>query len=309
MVSRRKGGGGRAVVVGNGTVADLPAPGYEQLRDQRVRENLDRMQKLGIIELSLKLKSTPAAAPKRFPKNFSQKEPPTRSPADEPFRRSSRLKTLTPVSYVEIRPKSKNGNSKSNEIHIKEGSQPEIYTEEDAKLLGDCESDWVLGVDGYGQDGKRLYDPVNGKSCHQCRQKTLGHHTHCSKCKLGQGQFCGDCLYARYGENVMEVNLNPNWICPVCRGICNCSLCRQSNGWMPTGAIYRKVHYLGFKSVAHYLIQTRCNQTNQKGSSSKRVDAGDSSQALANTGLANDPQEHDNSLSSVDSLDIEGTME
>lgn len=81
----------------------------------------------------------------------------------------SRLKTLTPVSYVEIRPKSKNGNSKSNEIHIKEGSQPEIYTEEDAKLLGDCESDWVLGVDGYGQDGKRLYDPVNGKSCHQCR--------------------------------------------------------------------------------------------------------------------------------------------
>lgn len=90
MVSRRKGGGGRAVVVGNGTVADLPAPGYEQLRDQRVRENLDRMQKLGIIELSLKLKSTPAAAPKRFPKNFSQKEPPTRSPADEPFRRSSR---------------------------------------------------------------------------------------------------------------------------------------------------------------------------------------------------------------------------
>uniref|UniRef100_A0A0A0LLU9 Zinc-finger domain-containing protein n=1 Tax=Cucumis sativus TaxID=3659 RepID=A0A0A0LLU9_CUCSA len=111
-----------------------------------------------------------------------------------------------------------------------------------------------------------------------CRQKTLGHHTHCSKCKLGQGQFCGDCLYARYGENVMEVNLNPNWVCPV--------------------------HNLGFKSVAHYLIQTRCNQTNQKGSSSKHVDAGDSSQALAN-----DPQHHDYSLSSGNSLDIEGTME
>lgn len=81
----------------------------------------------------------------------------------------SRLKTLTPVSYAEIGPKSRRATSKSNEIHIKEGSQPEIYTEEDAKLLGDCESKWILGVDGYGQDGKRVYDAVNGESCHQCR--------------------------------------------------------------------------------------------------------------------------------------------
>jgi hypothetical protein len=45
----------------------------------------------------------------------------------------------------------------------------------------------------------------------------------------------------RYGENVIEANENPNWICPVCRGICNCSLCRQGKGWMPTGSLYRKV--------------------------------------------------------------------
>ena len=65
------------------------------------------------------------------------------------------------------------------------------------------------------------------------------------------------CVYLyRYGENVIEVNQNPNWICPVCRGICNCSLCRQHKGWRPTGAIYRKVKRLGFKFVAHYLIQT-----------------------------------------------------
>ncbi|XP_038877908.1 uncharacterized protein LOC120070121 isoform X2 [Benincasa hispida] len=282
MVSRRKRGrGGGDAVIGNGTVAVPPAPGYEQLRDQRVRENQERMQKLGIIELSLKLKSTATASPRQFPKNCSRKEPPNGSPADEPQRRSSRLKTLTPVSYAEIRPKTKKENSRSIEIRIKEGSQPEIYTEEDAKLLGDCESNWILGVDGYGQDGKRVYDPVNGESCHQCR----------------------------YGENVMEVNLNPNWICPVCRGICNCSQCRQSKGWMPTGAIYRKARNLGFKSVAHYLIQTRCSQTNQKGSSSEHVGAGDSSQALPNTGLENDQEEHDNSQSSVDSLDFECIME
>lgn len=61
----------------------------------------------------------------------------------------------------------------------------------------------------------------------------------------------------RYGENVLEVNKNPEWVCPVCRGICNCSLCRIKKGWAPTGYLYRKVKNQGFKSVAHYLILTR----------------------------------------------------
>lgn len=100
------------------------------------------------------------------------------------------------------------------------------------------------------------------------RQKTLGEHTNCSKCGLGLGMLCGDCLYMRfvcclpsllfsltpnlcqlshlsmlnrYGENVIEANQNPKWICPVCRDICNCSFCRQAKGWAPTGNLYRKV--------------------------------------------------------------------
>ena len=48
----------------------------------------------------------------------------------------------------------------------------------------------------------------------------------------------------RYGENVIEVNKNQSWICPVCRGICNCSCCRLSKGWKPTGSIYRKVKHI-----------------------------------------------------------------
>ncbi|PWZ23760.1 Cell division cycle-associated 7-like protein, partial [Zea mays] len=44
----------------------------------------------------------------------------------------------------------------------------------------------------------------------------------------------------RYGENVLEVKKNPNWICPVCRGICNCSICRTKKGWFPTGSAYSK---------------------------------------------------------------------
>ena len=81
-----------------------------------------------------------------------------------------RLKTLVPVSYKEILPKGKRESSEEDlEICIREGSKPEIYTEEHEKLLGDCKTAWTLLVDGYGEDGKRIYDNVNGETCHQCR--------------------------------------------------------------------------------------------------------------------------------------------
>ncbi|CAN6906392.1 unnamed protein product [Brassica oleracea] len=53
-------------------------------------------------------------------------------------------------------------------------------------------------------------------------RKTLDHRPKCSECNLVQRQFCGDCLFMRYGEHVLEAIENPNRICPVCRGICNC---------------------------------------------------------------------------------------
>lgn len=43
----------------------------------------------------------------------------------------------------------------------------------------------------------------------------------------------------RYGENVDEVNANPDWLCPLCRDICNCSFHRSKRGWAPTGTLYR----------------------------------------------------------------------
>ncbi|XVE49127.1 hypothetical protein DITRI_Ditri01bG0057500 [Diplodiscus trichospermus] len=247
--------------------------GYEKLREQRIKENKERMQKLGIWDLSLKLKPRPP--PRKIPKTDDKSHDPP--PISQPHRRSSRLKTLAPVNYFENRKhKSSDNDEIETEIHIEGGSKPEIYTKEHEMLLGDCQNSWTLLVDGYGDDGKRIYDPVRGETCHQCRQKTLGHHTHCSKCKLVQGQLCGDCLYTRYGEHVIEVNQNPNWICPVCRGICNCSICRQQKGWKPTGAIYRKVKRLGFKSVGHYLIRTYRGQVNTESvvSAEPSADAG-----------------------------------
>ncbi|PSS26079.1 Cell division cycle-associated 7-like protein [Actinidia chinensis var. chinensis] len=138
--------------------------GYEQFRDQRIRENMERMQKLGILDLSRKLKSE--SHPQKRPK----RNPCEKKPSIDPPRRSSRLGGMTRVSYADRCTPKKEKVVKFEEIHIKEGSKPEIYTEEDEKLLGDCKTAWVLLVDGYNADGERIYDTFYGKSCHQCRK-------------------------------------------------------------------------------------------------------------------------------------------
>ncbi|KAJ6907408.1 hypothetical protein NC651_017958 [Populus alba x Populus x berolinensis] len=243
---------------------------YEQTREERIKENHERMQKLGLMDLSLKLKACTAPS-KRTPRTSpSSTKHPTPLLPRGPLRRSSRLQNSTPVSYSEVALTKKDGLLENENMMQEVGSKPEVYTEEHEKLLGNTERNWTLFVDGCGKNGKRIYDSINGKTCHQCRQKTLGYRTHCWECKMVQGQFCGDCLYMRYGEHVLEALENPNWLCPVCRGICNCSLCRQGKGWPPTGTLYRKISSLGYKSVAHYLIQTKRLQNTANEVSAKR---------------------------------------
>ncbi|KAL1536560.1 cell division cycle-associated 7-like protein [Salvia divinorum] len=251
MVSRRRRGSESKAVEEEGGGDKGGGGQYEESRAQRIKENMERMKSLGIADLSKHLKR-PSASPSL------RKIKPQLKPSHDPPRRSSRLKDAPRPVYSEKRsPKKAHISSEKAEIHIPAGEKPEIYTEEHEKLVGDSVTPWTLLVDGFDDDGQRIYDPHEGKSCHQCRQKTLGLRTSCTKCSTVSGQFCGDCLYMRYGENVREVSLNPGWVCPVCRGICNCSRCRRDKGWNPTGAIYRKAVKLGFKSVAHYLIQTR----------------------------------------------------
>ncbi|XP_039035648.1 cell division cycle-associated protein 7-like [Hibiscus syriacus] len=182
--------------------------------------------------------------------------PPSSSPS-----RFSRLQNTTSATYSEAALAKKDELLENVELKV---SKSEVYTEEHEKLLGDTQRSWTHFVDGYGSDGRQIYDVFEGKNCHQCRQRMLGHCTRCSKCYMGRRQFCGDCLYMRYGEHILEANENPNWVCPVCRGICNCSMCRKAKGWAPTGSLYKKVKKMGFKSVAHYLIQTQRAQTNME---------------------------------------------
>ncbi|XP_058474866.1 cell division cycle-associated 7-like protein [Solea solea] len=101
----------------------------------------------------------------------------------------------------------------------------------------------------------KIWDKENGSSCHQCRQKTLDTKTVCRSgfCVGAKGQFCGPCLKNRYGEDVRTVLLDPTWSCPICREMCNCSLCRKKEGRCATGILVGLARYNGHDNVHKYL--------------------------------------------------------
>nr|XP_045004409.1 cell division cycle-associated protein 7 isoform X4 [Jaculus jaculus] len=102
---------------------------------------------------------------------------------------------------------------------------------------------------------EKIYSRSLGSTCHQCRQKTIDTKTNCRnpECWGIRGQFCGPCLRNRYGEEVKDALLDPNWNCPPCRGICNCSFCRQRDGRCATGVLVYLAKYHGFGNVHAYL--------------------------------------------------------
>ncbi|NXS28031.1 CDA7L protein, partial [Pomatostomus ruficeps] len=101
----------------------------------------------------------------------------------------------------------------------------------------------------------KIYDKVLGSTCHQCRQKTTDTKTICRNQGCGgvRGQFCGPCLRNRYGEDVKSALLDPTWICPPCRGVCNCSYCRRRDGRCATGMLIHLAKFYGYDNVKEYL--------------------------------------------------------
>ena len=74
---------------------------YEQIRDQRIKENKERMRKLGLLDLSLKLKSQPQKENSHYKakkKHTHDALPPNQSPA----RRSSRFCSSFSVTHFFI---------------------------------------------------------------------------------------------------------------------------------------------------------------------------------------------------------------
>lgn len=101
----------------------------------------------------------------------------------------------------------------------------------------------------------KIWDKDYGSSCHQCRQKTLDTKSVCRSgfCTGVKGQFCGPCLKNRYGEDVRAALLDPTWSCPICRGMCNCSLCRKKEGRCATGILVQLARFNGHDNVHEYL--------------------------------------------------------
>ncbi|KAL6521523.1 hypothetical protein OROGR_018092 [Orobanche gracilis] len=104
--------------------------------------------------------------------------------------------------------------------------------------------------------GGRIYDSVNGKSCHQCRQKTMDFVATCTNLKNNKPctiMYCHKCLLNRYGEKAEEVVALEEWTCPRCRFICNCSVCMKKRGHLPTGILINTAKATGFSSVSEML--------------------------------------------------------
>ncbi|XP_006346924.1 uncharacterized protein [Solanum tuberosum] len=109
-------------------------------------------------------------------------------------------------------------------------------------------------------------DAADGKSCHQCRQKTTAFVVGCKnkqKDKLCAINVCHKCLSNRYGEKAMEVSLLEDWKCPKCRGICNCSLCMKKRGCPPTGQLVHTAKATGYSSVSDMLQFTGIDNIDQ----------------------------------------------
>ncbi|TQE07150.1 hypothetical protein C1H46_007203 [Malus baccata] len=78
----------------------IPKSLYEQSREDRIRENCERMQKLGIVDISLQLKSNFQST--KSTKSYSDRSTTPSGPPSirslGPTRRSSRLKNATPYT-------------------------------------------------------------------------------------------------------------------------------------------------------------------------------------------------------------------
>lgn len=136
--------------------------------------------------------------------------------------------------------------AKKRVIAIRDTRSVDDITEEDLELVAVNVRD-------------KRYDSIYGSTCHQCRQKTDDMKTICRSedCYGVRGQFCGPCLRNRYGEDAKLALKNPEWICPPCRGICNCSFCRKRQGKSCTGILIHLAKEQGFSNVNDYLQSLR----------------------------------------------------
>ncbi|KAG6752853.1 hypothetical protein POTOM_042893 [Populus tomentosa] len=121
-----------------------------------------------------------------------------------------------------------------------------------------------------------IYNSVFGICCHFCRQKTLCSEedckrcsnldpdepcigkTDCSLCHSPTGVFCRGCLEVRYGEGESFHQKRTSWYKTIY------SLCLRKRKMAPTGLAIFKAREMGYKSVAH-LVMDELQRRNKLG--------------------------------------------
>ncbi|XP_042632126.1 cell division cycle-associated 7-like protein [Cyprinus carpio] len=231
-------------------------------RAKNIKEN-----KAMLAKLFADLSSLPDLPSKTTPtKKKKQSTPKRRFSEVQVERRNPGRKARPPEHFgIEVEEKPAPQKRESGQIDIKrlmevkEGlgdarpKQRKSRSRESIRMPEDISEEELQNVAERAKD--KILDKENGSTCHQCRQKTLDTKTECRGLYCGgvKGQFCGPCLRNRYGEDVRAALLDPAWECPICRGVCNCSLCRKRDGRCATGALTRLAKFYGHDNVRDYL--------------------------------------------------------
>lgn len=226
---------------------------YEDIRKARILENKARLESLGLQKTISELRSI-SAKPKLQKKKLIKTEYST-----DLLRRSSRVKS---------KPSDRTVTYKFEDDECIEFDN--THRPSPLALARRCSS----------KARGSVYDPVYGICCHFCRQKKLCGEdnckrcgdldldqpcigkTDCSRCHSSNGILCRACLKVRYGEEMEEVRSNKEWMCPHCveeeglnpYWICNSSFCLKKRRMAPTGIAIYKAREMGYKSVAHLLM-------------------------------------------------------
>ncbi|XP_017974014.1 PREDICTED: cell division cycle-associated protein 7 [Theobroma cacao] len=261
---------------------------YETLRNARIVENQARLASLGLHKTISELRSivSSAISEKTQLRKWQKKDYEI-----TPLRRSNRLKRTPAASTRTSNFLRRSSRLRGSDIGEENGSNSSSGEGEEkrpanAPLVKTYGARNQLSPEDSARRCRRkegrgsVYNSVFGICCHFCRQKTLCAEedckrcgnldvnqpctgkTDCSVCHSSNGVLCRACLKLRYGEELEEVRENKEWMCPHCieeKGInpywiCNSSICLKNRRMAPTGiAIYRALE-LGYKSVAHLLM-------------------------------------------------------
>ncbi|XP_062159885.1 uncharacterized protein LOC133867190 isoform X2 [Alnus glutinosa] len=271
---------------------------YEDLRNARILENQARLASLGLQKAVSVLRSIASSA-KPAKSKTQVREYNKKDNKITPLRRSDRLKQTTATADVTRKQISRR---RSERLRGKEEESEERYPRYGREGRRPANKP-VVKVSGLElhlspEDSARrckskgrgsVYNPVFGISCHYCRQKTLCVEedckrcgsfdmdqpcigkTDCSVCHSSYGVLCRACLKVRYGEEMEEVRKNKEWMCPHCveetgllpYWICNSSLCLRKRKMSPTGLAIYRAREMGYKSVAHLLMDELLQRANK----------------------------------------------